>query len=168
MGNYITPYIYGVSGTTWNYYDPFSGALARSIVNCSSGFRIVDGTNFAYGAASGNLTAWDISKVVNNNWPTGKTWTRPLPTALTGSIPSMFAISTDVSTIVLTTRNQFWGFSAKDGTSLWNLTLTYPVAANEAIGLYGVEDFIVYDYVAATFHCYSMKTGTELWTKRQL
>ncbi len=164
MGSYVTPYLLEMSGTTWKYYDPFDGSVKRSISNCSSGFRVVDGTNLAYGTASGNLSAWDISKVVNNNWPTGVTWTRKLPTALTGSAPSIFAISTDASTIVTTTRNQFWGYSAKDGNSLWNLTLTYPVAANEAVGLYGVDDFIVYDYVEATFKCYSMTTGNLLWT----
>ena len=32
-----------------------------------------------------------------------------------------------VSTLVVKTPNQYWGFSAKDGTSVWNLTLNYPV-----------------------------------------
>jgi hypothetical protein len=168
MGSYVTPYLFGITGTNWNYYDPNSGALMRSIVNASSGFRLVDGTNLAYGAASGNLTAWDISKVANNNWPTGIKWTRPLPASNAGKTPSLFAISTEVSTIVLTTRNQYWGFNAKDGSSLWNLTLTYPVEANEAFDLYGVDDFIVFDPVDVTFNCYSMLSGGLLWSSPSL
>jgi hypothetical protein len=163
MGNYVTPYLFATSGTTWNYYDPFDGTVKRSLSNGGFGFKLVDGTNFAYGIASGNLTAWDMSKVVGNDWPTGITWTTPLPVSNTGAVPSLFAISTCVDTIVLTTRNEFWGYSAEDGTSLWNLTLTYPVAANEAFNTYGVDDFIVFDPTTATFHCYSMITGAELW-----
>jgi len=64
---------------------------------------------------------------------------------------------------VLTNRNQFWGYSAEDGTQLWDLTLTYPVVANEAISLYGVDKFLVFDPTYTTFHCYSMLTGAELW-----
>ncbi len=163
FGAAISGYLYGTSGTTWNFYDPLTGKVVRSIVNCSSA-RLVDGTNLGYGTRSGTLFAWDMSKVVNNNWPTGLNWTRPLPTPIaTARGVSLFGISADLSTVVLSTFNQYWGFSAKDGTSLWNLTLTYPVAANEAIDLYGVNDFIVFDPTAATFHCYSMLTGAELW-----
>ncbi len=164
FGSIPTPYLFGTSGSTWNYYDPFTGALMRSIVNCSSGFEIVDGTNFAYAAASGKLSAWNMSKVVNNNWPTGVTWTRQLPVSLLGTYPSLFGMSTDASTLVLKTPNQYWGYSAKDGTQLWNFTLTYPVLQNEEVALYGVDDFIIFDPVAATFNCYSMLTGALLWT----
>jgi hypothetical protein len=65
---------------------------------------------------------------------------------------------------VLRTTNQYWGYSAKDGTSLWNLTITYPVAGNEAFYLQGVQDFVVFNPVDATFHCYSDLTGASLWT----
>ncbi|PVX27226.1 MAG: hypothetical protein CW716_03405 [Candidatus Bathyarchaeum sp.] len=163
MGNYVTPYLFTTSGTTWNYIDPCDGTVKRSLTNGGVGFKLVDGTNLAYGIASGNLTGWDMSKVVGNDWPTGITWTTPLPESNTGKVPSLFAISTCVETIVLTTRNEFWGYSAEDGSLLWNLTLTYPVAANEAFNTYGVDDIIVFDCVDATFHCYSMITGDELW-----
>jgi hypothetical protein len=163
FGSTYVPYLYQSNGTIWNYYDPFTGALVRSIVNCSSA-RLVDGTNLAFGTASGNFFAWNISKVVNNNWPTGNMWTRPLPASLIVTPPAIFAISTDVSTIVLRTTNQYWGYSAKDGTSLWNLTITYPVIANEAFGLYGVDDFVIFNGADATFNCYSITTGTLLWT----
>jgi hypothetical protein len=165
FGAATTSYLFGTTSTTWNYYDPLTGSLVRSIVNASSGFRVVDGTNLAYGTAKGNLTAWDISKVVGNNWPTGITWTRSLPSSLTGSSTTIFGISTDASTIVLMTNpNQYWGFSATDGTSLWNLTLTYPASTNEQVSLYGVDDFVVLDPTEATFKCYSMLTGNLLWT----
>jgi hypothetical protein len=65
---------------------------------------------------------------------------------------------------VLYNYNQYWGYSAKDGTSLWNLTLTYPVATNEEICLHPVDDFIVFDPTETTFKCYSMLNGALLWT----
>ena len=127
--------------------------------------------------ADGQLVAWNMSNIIANNfitqfytppgtvltanWPEGIMWTRPLPTSLisgTTSVlgsPSVFGISADQSTIVLKTVNQYWGFSAKDGTSLWNLTLNYPVSQNEEMTLYGVSDFIILDPVASTFKCYS-------------
>jgi outer membrane protein assembly factor BamB len=166
-GSTPTAYLYQASGTTWNYYNPLTGAIVRSLSNCSSA-RLVDGTNLAYGAASGNLFAWNMSKVVNNNWPTGIEWSRPLPETLLGSSPAIFGITADVSTIVLRTTNQYWGYSAKDGTSLWNLTITYPVLSNQAITLYGVDDFIVYNGADSTFNCYSMATGALLWTSDSL
>jgi hypothetical protein len=162
-GSIPTPYLYGTSGTTWNYYDPFTGTLVRSIFNCSSA-QLVEGTNSAYGVASGKLFAWNMSKVTNNNWPTGTTWTITLPTPNSANAASFFGISADQSTIVVTARNQFWGYRATDGVSLWNLTITYPVMANEEFVLFGVDGFIVYNGVDSTFNCYSMLNGNLLWT----
>jgi hypothetical protein len=178
-----------VPGGTWSYYDPFSGALMMSIANASvASYGLIEGTNLAYGTTTdGRLFAWDISNVIANNfltnfytppgtvltgnWPTGILWARPLPipiisggVGVLGVAPTLFGISVDRSTIVLKTPNQYWGYSTKDGTSLWNLTLTYPVAQNEEMSLYGVDDFIVFDPTASTFKCYSMLTGNLLWT----
>jgi hypothetical protein len=189
FGTSPTPYLFGTSGTTWNYYDPFTGTLMISISNCTAaggimgGYQLVDGTNLAYGTMGNQLFAWNMSKVivsnfltmmagpslVTGNWPTGIQWTRPLPTSIIAAAPSMFGISlfgisTDQSTIVLKTPNQYWGFSAKDGTSLWNLTLTYAVSQNQEICLYGANDFIIWNPVDSTFNCYSMLTGALLWT----
>ncbi len=172
-GAYSTPYLFGTSspvwwffsGPTWNFYDPLTGTLMRSIDNASASiYRLVDGTNFAYGIEGDNLFAWDMSQVVDENWPTGITWTSPLfePSA------SLLGISADLSTIVLANKddaaNQYWGFSAKDGTSLWNLTIPYSVG--EAFALYrsNINGFVTFNPVDATFHCYSMLTGAELWT----
>ncbi len=162
FGAIPTTYLWGSSGSTWNYYDPFTGKVMRSIVNCSSA-TLVDSTNLAFGASRGNLYAWNMSKVVGNNWPTGVEWSIPLPVSLLGTSPSLMGISTDVSTLVLKTANQYWGYSAIDGTQLWNFTLNYPVNQNQQIAMYGVDDFVIFDPVAASFHCYSMKTGAELW-----
>ncbi|MGD0406544.1 MAG: PQQ-binding-like beta-propeller repeat protein [Candidatus Bathyarchaeia archaeon] len=161
-----TPYLFGTSGTTWNYYDPLTGTLMKSIANAPVFYKLVDGTNFAYEVTTDykHLIAWDISKVVNNNWSTGITWNITLPVPLVNRVIMPFGVSTDGSTIVVRSDpNQYWGYSAKDGTLLWNLTLTYPVSLHNQIGLYGVDDFIVFDPTATTFHCYSMITGAELW-----
>jgi hypothetical protein len=168
FGSIGTTYLWGTSGTTWNYYDPFTGTLRRSIVNGSlggfgGGAMLVDCTNLAYGTTGSRLIAWDMSKVVGNNWPTGITWEVELPMSLLGTYPASFGMSTDASTIVLKTPNQYWGYSTEDGTQLWNFTLTYPATQNEEIALYGADDFIIFDSTAATFHCYSMLTGAELW-----
>jgi hypothetical protein len=158
-----------------------------SIANVSvSSYQCVDGTNLAYAITyGGQLVGWNMSQVIVSNlltmlapagtvvigdWPAGITWTRTLPTPIINGTTSLVGaqsivgISADQSTIVLKTPNQYWGFSTKDGTSLWNLTLNYPVAANEEISLYGVNDFIIFDPTAATFKCYSMLTGALLWT----
>jgi hypothetical protein len=165
--NYV-PYLYGTSGSTWNYYDPYTGALVRSIYNCSTA-RLIDGTMLGYGTASGNLFRWNMTKVSTtgtaaNNWSQGIEWQTKLPVSLIGTNPSMFGVSTDQSTIVLRAIHQFWGYSTKDGTLLWNTTLAYPITSNEELPLYGVEDFIVYDATAGAFRGYSMLTGAELWT----
>ncbi len=170
-GSIPTPYLYGTSGTTWNYYDPYTGTLMRSIVNASSA-KLVDGTPMAYGVAGGYYYAWNMSKVVNNNWPTGVTWKLPLPTpvlngstAFSGAI-SLLGITVDGSVLLLKTANEYWGYSAKDGSLIWHFVLDYPTSANQQIALYGVDDFIVFDPVETTFHCYSIKTGEELWVSQ--
>jgi len=194
-GNTPTSYLFSTGGSTfasgsaWNYYDPFSGALMMSIANVSAAsYYLVDGTNLVYGTTlDGQLFAWDMSKVIaqnfitqlytpagtalTGNWPAGIEWTRPLPTPLvsavgiTSSAPTIFATSTDASIIVLRTNpNQYWGYSAEDGTQLWNLNLTYPALINEEISLYGVDKFIVFDPTETTFKCYSMLNGRLLWT----
>jgi len=173
-------------GSTWNYYDPSTGALMMSIANASiSSYALVDGTNLAYATTyTGQLVAWNLGNVIANNlltslgapataignWPVGITWTHTLPvplisgtTSLLGSM-SILGISADGSTIVVKTPNQYWGYSTATGASVWNLTLNYPVAQNEEISLQGVSDFIVFDPTATTFHCYSMTTGNLLWT----
>jgi hypothetical protein len=173
-------------GTTWNYYDPYTGALMMSIQNASvSSYAVLDGTNLAYAITyTGQLVAWNLANVIANNlltslgapataignWPNGITWTHTLPPSLiagTNSLlgsQSILGISADGSTIVLKTPNQYWGYSTKTGASVWNLTLNYPVNQNEEISLQGVNDFIVFDPTATTFHCYSMDTGALLWT----
>jgi hypothetical protein len=61
--------------------------------------------------------------------------------------------------------NEFYGYSAINGHSLWNLSLNYPVSANEGIALARGEDrFIVLDPTESTFKCYSMLTGAIQWT----
>jgi hypothetical protein len=164
FGAGITPYLFESTGTTWNFYDTFTGTLMRSISNVSaSGYccRLVDGTPFAYGTSGFNLFGWNMSKVVNNDWSTGITWTKPLMPRLYTDL----GISSDQSTIVLGSfggNNKYFAFSTEDGASLWNLTLPYTPSAD--FSLYGVDDFITFDPVDATFHCYSMLTGAELWT----
>ena len=174
-------------GNTWNYYDPFTGALLYSIANVSvSSYALVDGTNLAYAVTyGGQLVGWNFANVIVNNlltslgtpgtaigdWPAGITWTRSLPvplisgsSSLLGS-QSIIGVSADGSTVVVKTPNQYWGYSTTNGASVWNLTLNYPVNQNEEISLQGVNDFIVFDPTATTFHCYSMDTGALLWTK---
>jgi hypothetical protein len=190
-GSSPTSYLFGgpgnilMPGGTWNYYDPFTGSLMLSIANVSaSSYLFLDGTNLAYATTlDGQLVGWDLSKVIDINffvsfsgpalltgsWPAGIIWTTPMPVSiLSGSTsltaaPSIFGISSDGSTIVLKTANEYWGYSTTDGTLLWSFTLTYPVAANEQISLYGVDAFIVFDPTYSRFHCYSILTGAELW-----
>jgi len=169
-GNSPVPYLFGTSGNTWNFYDPLTGTLRRTITNCSSA-RPIEYTWLAYGVSSGNLYRWNYSKVPTsgpnaNNWGAGIEWTKTLPTPTSANAMSLFGISSDLSTIVCCARmNEFYGYSAIDGQSLWNLTLNYPIMANEAICLARGEDrFIVLDPTESTFKCYSMLTGQHQWT----
>jgi hypothetical protein len=168
FGSALGTYIFERSGTKWNYRDILTGKIVRSLANASYSYaQMIDGTNLAYGIRSGKLFAWDLSKVVQDNWPTGIIWETPLPqpAAVARGI-QLFGISADLSTVVIYNWNEYWGYSAKNGTQIWHLLLTYPVAANEEFNLYGVNYFIVYDYVEATFHCYSMLDGSLIWTSR--
>jgi hypothetical protein len=172
-GSYQYPYLYGtatVSGVSyWNYYDPLTGVLVRQINNCSTA-KLIDGTVLGFGAANSPtilggayLYRWNMTSVRNNEWVTGVTWKVTLPTTLTGGYPSLFAVSQDHTTVVIGTRQQWWGYNADTGVKLWNITLPYPVTSNEEIPLANVNDFMVYDSVDATFHLYSMATGAQLW-----
>ncbi len=183
FGSDAYPYLWGtatVNGITyWNYYDPLTGTLVRTISNASSS-RLIDNSNLAYGVVNNNMMfAWNISKVVNNNWPTGIQWQKTLPASMLDAVPhysgstqgtitakSLFGVSTDMSTIVVKAGpNQFWGYSTKDGTSLWNLTLNYPTTANQQfITGRGVEDLVIFDPTESTFKCYSILSGNLLWT----
>jgi hypothetical protein len=185
-GSTPTGYLLGITSTAWNYYDPLTGALTRSIVNATSAsianasnpsyyayqsssyynsYKLVDGTNLAYGVYRGTMYAWDMSKVVNNNWPTGIIWTKQLPLPIANRSLMLIGTSTDSSTLLIRSNPcQYWGYSAKDGSLLWGpVTLDYAGLVNEQITLYGVDDFIVFDPVAVTFHCYSINTGKQLW-----
>jgi hypothetical protein len=192
-GSSPTPYLFsgGVStfvpGTTWNYYDPTTGALMASIANVSaSSYLLVDGTNLAYVALGDQIYGWNFTDciatnfltdfytqpgtVLYGNWPAGIIWTTTLHPMTVGTglvlvgTPSIFGISTDQSVIVVKTVNQYWGISTTTGAQLWNLTLNYPVNSNEEISLASVSDFIIWDPTASTFHCYSDLTGALLWT----
>jgi hypothetical protein len=190
-GNTPTANLYGTSGTTWNYFDAYTGTVSRSITNAtissnpSSGagsiYYLVDGTPLAYAitgtAPRQNLVRWNMSKVVSNNWPTGIEWQKPLPATMIGQLNqtsargssstqiNVYGVTSDQSTLLVRAApNQYWGYSTKDGTSLWNLTLNYPAMQNEEITLYPTNNFIVFDPTAMTFKCYSMITGTLLWT----
>jgi hypothetical protein len=166
-GSYQYPYVFGtatVNGVVyWNYYDPLTGTLVRQIANASSA-RLIDGTVLAFGAANGYVYRWNMTSVVNNNWQTGMTWKVPMPKPLSYLAPSIFAVSDDLSVLVISNRNQYWAYDATTGASLWNLTLTYQVNTNEEIPLARVDDFIVLDPTACAWKCYSIKTAALLLT----
>jgi hypothetical protein len=177
IGSSYVPWLYGtatVGGITyWNYYDAFTGVLQRQIANASTA-RLVDGTPLAFGAAtsvvgypaipgSGYIYAWNMTKVVNNNWPTGITWIKQMPINITQRTASIFAVSQDTSTIVFYNYQQYWGYNAKTGASLWNLTLNYQANTNEELQLAAVDDFVIWDSTDTTLHCYSITTGSQLW-----
>jgi hypothetical protein len=172
-GSSYTPYLWGSSSvaglTYWNYYHPKTGALIYQIANATGGPRLFDGTVLAFGCAAPTgqtqsyVYRWNMTSVVNNQWWTGVTWKVPAPKTLTGAYASSFAVSSDVSVVVVGTKNQYWGYNADTGALLWNLTIPYPITSNEQIPLANVDDFIVWDATASTWHCYSMATGAELW-----
>jgi hypothetical protein len=170
-GSYVQPYVFGafnVGGATyWNYYDPLTGNLVRQLSNATNA-RLIDGTVLAFGAGTvtgqtgSYIYRWNMTSVANNNWPTGITWKVPQPTTYTGGYPSLLAVGMESDVVVVGTRQQWWGYSATTGTKLWNISLPYPVTSNEVIPLINVDDFIVFDAVAATYKIYSIKTGALL------
>jgi hypothetical protein len=174
-GSDYSSYLFGtvaINGITyWNYYDPLTGALIRQLANAQSA-RLIDGTPLAFGASNGYVYRWNMTSVTNNNWLTGVIWNVSLPKPLMtagGAVASptsqsIFAVSKDYSMIVVYNYNQYWGFNAATGASLWNLTLNYQVNTNEEIPLANVDDFIVLDPTAAAWNCYSIITGSLLWT----
>jgi hypothetical protein len=190
-GNTPTANLFGTSGTTWNYYDAYTGTLTRSITNVTASisstgaasiYYLVDGTPLAF-AITGtvpnqNLVRWNSTKVVSNNWPTGIEWQTKLPPSTISQLPqvsgargssstqiNVYGLTSDASTVLVRAApNQYWGYSATDGTSLWNLTLNYPALQNQQITLYPANDLIVFNPTDSTFECYSLLTGAHLWT----
>jgi len=171
-GSDYVPYLYGtatVNGITyWSYYDPATGTLLRQLANATSS-RLIDGTELAFGA--GTITGqtgryvyrWNMTSVVNSNWPTGITWKVPAPKTLTGGDPTIFTVSSDLSVVMIGIKNQYWGYNADTGAQIWNITLPYAINSNEEMPLMNVDDFWVLDPVAATFKFYSIKTGAFLF-----
>ena len=166
------PFLYGtstVSGVSyWSYYDTLTGDIKYEYAN-ATGSRLIDGTVLAFGVGTivgqtgRYVFRWNQTSVTGNNWPTGITWKVTQPLTSWGANPTLFAVSSDISVVVIGTKNQYWGFNADTGAQLWNITLPYPITSNEQIPLAMVDDFIVFDATAATFHAYSIKTGAELW-----
>jgi hypothetical protein len=180
-GNTPVAYLIQVSGSTWTYWDPLTGAVVRQITNASSGFRFIDGMELAYGIRNNKMVRWNMTKVPTtgtsaNNWATGTEWEKPVPNSLvdplnkTGGnagsiIDAIFAISSDASTIMIkASPAEYRGYSAETGASLWNLTINYPTTANQQIRLYPKDYFVVIDVTESTFKCYSILTGALLWT----
>ena len=180
-GNAQNPYLFQSSGTTWNWYDPLTGKIVLSMANASSA-QLIDGSVLAFGVRgtipNQTLFRWNMTSVVNGNWPTGITWQISLPKSLLDALPqyggttginaaskAIFAVSTDLSTVVVKAApNQFWGYSAATGASIWNLTINYPTTGNQEIRLAPVDDFIIFNPVTSAFECYSLLTGAHLWT----
>jgi hypothetical protein len=167
-GSDYTSYLFGTrsaSGVTyWNYYDPLTGTLMIQLANAQSA-RLIDGTPLAFGASNGYVYRWNMTSVTNNNWLTGITWNVSLPKPITSpTTQNIFAVSQDYSTIVVYNYAQYWGYNAATGASLWNRTLDYQVNTNEEVPLANVDDFIVLDPTAAAWNCYSIITGSLLWT----
>ena len=97
----------------------------------------------------------------NYGWRSKRTWN---PSTYRG--PAIFAVSSDDSVVVVGNQyQQYCAFNALTGASLWNLTLNYQTNTNEEIPLGGgVDDFLIWNPSAANLNCYSIKTGTLLWT----
>jgi len=174
-GSFVQPFLWGsvtVNGIQyWMYYDAKTGALLKQYSNASSA-RLIDGTELAFGAGTlvgqtgSYVYRWNMTSVVGTDWKTGITWKKPLPTPIFDArAPSIFAVSSDSSVIVLYNYQQYWGYDAVTGASLWNLTLNYQTNANEEVPLGGgIDDFIVWNPGACYFDCYSIKTGALLFT----
>ena len=121
FGSNQSSYLFASTGTTWNFYDPMNwNTNAVNRLTPVALLRLVDGTNLVYGITSGKLFAWNMSKVVNNNWPTGITWETPLPTPLAiARGVGLFGVSADLSTVVVNTYNEYWGYTHKE----WYFTM---------------------------------------------
>jgi hypothetical protein len=195
-GSYFSPYLFQTNGSTWNYYDTFTGSVMRSIVNASgiAGYYLVDGTPIGYVitgvAPNQKLSRWNmtglitippgsLSPVTSNNWPVGLEWTVPLPVPMIQQLPKIpgqyassatqnafvYGMSNDASTLLVRRApNEYGGYSAETGASLWNLTLNYPAQSNQQICLWPTDDFIIFSPTDIAFKCYSIKTGALRWT----
>jgi hypothetical protein len=203
FGNVMNPYLFGaVANTTfsghvfagtgelpttiWNYYDPLTGVLMRSITNVTaSNYEFIDGSQLAFGVTAlqpdptTNIYSqnyawkWNISKVVNNDWYTGLVWkttvnnpAAKIPGPGDGSGRFSIAMSIDMSTLVYgggPGGNLVAGFNANTGASIWNLTIS---DSSQTIGiqLFGTNNFLICTPTFATYSCYSDLTGALLWT----
>jgi len=177
----------GYPTSNWNFYDPMTGKLLRTITNVTATvYDLIDGTDLCWGATYINMTStefiysksflwqWNMTKVVGNDWWTGVMWTKTANNPATGLFGpgdgtgrSCFAVSNDLSTIVWGGAQgcfSAYGFSTADGRSLWNTTLGY-ISMNDVSNnfLWGTNYWMGIEPEKNTFHCYSMLTGAEVW-----
>jgi len=186
FGNTPSPMLFGSTGSSWNYYDPLSGKLMKTITNVTaSGYTMTDGSSLVWGytMTGFNLTSyayntfyvweWNYTKVVNNDWYTGLVWksnniNNPAKLEFApgdGSARTNYFVSWDRKYIVIgggpgTTGAM--GFDASNGKSIWNITFGF-TAENSKINLQGTNNFFVYNTDTSTIHCYSAATGQQLW-----
>ena len=186
-GHFSQPVLWGTvtEGSTiyWMYYDAITGVLIKQFNNCSAA-RLIDGSVLAFGqqgsyafsqgvasavtgnpALAGDIFCWNMTSVVGTNWASGIVWKEPAPKPLTYVLPTIFAVSSDLSTIVYYNYQQYWAFNAVTGASKWNLTLPWQANANEEVPLGGgIDDFIIFNPTDTDFACYSILTGQLLFT----
>jgi hypothetical protein len=181
-----TPYLFGSSGTSWNYYDPLTGTLLRTITNVTaSSYVFTDNDPMVWGYyatgqkstppyqfATHYVYCWNYTKVVNNDWNTGIVWKTNVNNATSGQIGpgdgsgrTVFTLSADHKYCVDGGGpgcNMAAGFDCVTGRSIWNTTFGY-TCLNNGPQLFGTNYFVTYDPTYATWHVYSDASGQLVW-----
>lgn len=163
-----------VNTGTWQFYDPFTGALAKTFTNIPSGIGSPwwdDGSNLVYFKQSNYLLTWDISKVTNNNWMTGmvSNFSIVQPGANLWPDKSYSLLVYPGKNVFLLHQGNggrsFTGYDMTTGAWLYTTNLTYlNVQQMGGIGSNGPSGpFIHFDGVTSSLVAYDVRTGAEIW-----
>ena len=178
------------STTSWNFYDPMTGALVKTLTNaCGNleGVAFTDGNPIVYAAeaygwnttlpdefAEESLIEWNFTAVTNNNWQTGVMWNVSIRQSNgmgvgDGRLTLTLADYPTAGVVVVKPTNagqEMMGFSDSTGKYLWEVNTSWVDLSNEPGYGWGSPNgpIIEYDAVNSSLVAFNVLTGAEAWS----
>lgn len=178
------PYLWDLGDAEWKMYDPFTGALLRTITNVPGvgpGYstRWFEGDPIVYCVrqsgwnttvpnrlAVNELIKWDFSKVTSNDWMTGVAWNVSLKQP-DGSGPgegnrsSGIVIADDVGVVHSRGEDTIYAFDIESGAHCW----TKRMAFLSGSGFQSTPNGLYYDWdsVDMNLYAFDIETGNQIW-----
>ena len=180
------------STTSWNFYDPMTGALVKTLTNACGNLQavaITDGNPIIYATEAygwnasaalpqefeeESLIKWDFGAVVNNNWQTGVVWNVSLrqPNGMgvgDGRLTITLADYPAAGVVIVKPTNagqEMEGFNDVTGQYLWRVNTTWVDLSNlPGYGWGGPNGPIIeYDGTKESLVAFNVLTGAQMWS----